>query len=237
VKRYIPARIVLFPGLGADPRMFGRQKRVFGDDLECPGWLTPNTDETFDTYTNRWAKRLEPEPGDDRPLFLGGVSFGGMVAMGMARHLSPTAVILIGSCRSRHAKPPRWQTARRIGDMIPDRLLGRRVLAAAALWVSVLDRLDSEHRALLMSMAADSDPNLVRWSGHACAQWDLDSADMPGFPAVHQVHGRLDAIIPLHPGDPDVVIPDGRHLIHFSHPHTVNRFIMGVVRRHAGTAP
>ncbi len=234
MKRYIPARIILFPGLGADLRMFDRQKRTFGGDLECPDWLTHKPHEGFDDYTRRWAGLLENDPGDNRPVFLGGVSFGGMVAMQMARHLKPAAVILIGSCRSRNAKPPRWQTARRIGDMIPDRLFGRRVLAAAARWVSVLDGLDDEHRSLLVAMAADSDPQRIRWSGHACAAWDLDSTGMPGFPAVHQIHGRHDAVIPLHPGDPDVVIPDGRHLIHFSHPHTVNQFIMDVIRRHAG---
>jgi pimeloyl-ACP methyl ester carboxylesterase len=233
VKRYLPARLILFPGLGADPRMFRQQKRAFGDDLQCPDWLSPHADEPFDGYTRRWAKQLHPDPDDDRPLFLGGVSFGGMVAMQMARHLTTTAVILIGSCRSSAAKPPRWQTARRLGDMIPRRLFGRRALAAAALWVSVLDRLDGPHRSLMMKMAADSDPEHIRWSGHACADWDFDSGQDPGFPPVHQIHGRLDAIIPLYPGDPDTVIPDGRHLIHFSHRHTVNRYIMDVLRRYA----
>ena len=71
MKRYIPARIVLFPGLGADPRMFAAQKSVFGDDLECPDWLTPAAGETFDDYAGRWARELAPKAGDDRPLFLG----------------------------------------------------------------------------------------------------------------------------------------------------------------------
>lgn len=53
MKRYIPARIVLFPGLGADPRMFREQQAVLGDDLECPDWLTPDECETFDAYTRR----------------------------------------------------------------------------------------------------------------------------------------------------------------------------------------
>ncbi len=232
MKRYIPARIVLFPGLGADPRMFRNQKAVLGDDLECPDWLMPDAGETFDAYVQRWAREIAPKPGDDRPLFLGGVSFGGMVAMQMAQHMHPKAVILIGSCRSHHAKPKRWQVARRVGDLIPNWLLGRRVLAAGALWVSTLDQLDSHHRSLLMSMAADSDPKRMRWSGHACAGWAFDPETIPGFPPVHQVHGRLDAIIPHYPSDPDKVIPDGRHIINFSHPHTVNRYIMDVVKRY-----
>ncbi|MEZ6192433.1 MAG: alpha/beta hydrolase [Phycisphaerales bacterium] len=232
MKRYIPARIVLFPGLGADPRMFDRQKRRFGDDLQCPAWLQPEAGESFEAYARRWAEELKPEPGDDRPLFLGGVSFGGMVALRIAEFLKPKAVILIGSCRSRQARPPRWRVARRIGNMIPDVLLGRRTMALGGLWVSLLDQLDSEHRSLLIRMGADSDPRLVRWSGHACADWDFDEHTRQGFPPVHQIHGRHDAIIPLHAGDPDTVIHDGRHILHFSHPHTVERFIMDVVRRY-----
>lgn len=233
MKRYIPARIVLFPGLGADARMFNAQKAVLGDDLESPDWLMPCEGESFDGYAKRWAEKLKPKAGDDRPLFLGGVSFGGMVAMQVALHLKPRAVILIGSCRSRHAKPKRWQVAKRVSDLIPDALFGRRMLAAGALWVSLLDRLDGPHRSLLMTMAADSELRRMRWSGKACADWTFDPADAPGFPPMHQVHGRHDAIIPLHQGDPDQVIPDGRHIIHFSHPHTINRYLMDVIKQYA----
>ena len=237
MKRYLPARIILFPGLGADPRMFAKQKQRFGDDLLCPDWLDPETDEPFDGYVRRWASQLAPVPGDDRPLFLGGVSFGGMVAMQMARHMKPKAVILIGSCRSVRSKPARWQVARRISDLIPDRLLGRRVLGLGALWVSLLDRLDDEHRSLLIKMAAESDPKRMRHNGHACADWDFDYRSESQFPPVHQIHGRLDAIIPLVPGDPDTLIPNGRHLISFSHPHTVNAYILSVVKAHLSQPP
>ncbi len=233
MKRYIPARIVLFPGLGADPRMFHRQKRRFGDDLQCPSWLPPQPGEAFEAYARRWARQLQPEPGDTRPLFLGGVSFGGMVALRVAEHLKPRAVILIGSCRSGRARPPRWRVARRVGHMIPLTLFGRHAFAAAALWVSLLDQLDSQHRSLLVKMAAESHPDLIRFGGDACADWDFDEHNRPGFPPIHQVHGQHDAIIPLCPGDPGTVIPDGRHLIHFSHPHTVERFILDVIRRYA----
>lgn len=232
MKRYIPARIVLLPGLGADPRIFDRQQRYFGNDLECPDWLQPGINESSDDYARRWAEKLLPAPGDTRPLFLGGVSFGGMVAMQMAQHLRPEAIILLGSCRSTTAKPPRWQVARKVSDLIPRWLFGRSFLAAAGLWVSILDQMDGPHRSVMIAMSADSDPDLIRWGGHACADWAFDESTIPDFPPVHQIHGRLDAIIPLHPGDPDSVIPDGRHIIHFSHPETVNRYIMDVIRHY-----
>ncbi len=237
MKRYIPARLILFPGLGADPRLFEKQKRLFGNDLECPAWLAPQRDEPFDSYAHRWAQRLEPQQSDRRPLLLGGVSFGGLVAMQMAKHLRPRAVILIGSCRSKHAKPRGWSVARRLGDMIPRRLFGSAAMALAARGVALFDGLDDTHRALLIKMAGQSDPDRVRWGGHACADWDFSAHHEPGFPPIHQIHGRHDPIIPLHDGDPDVVIPDGRHLINLSHPTTVNRFIMDVVRRYADARP
>lgn len=233
VKRYIPARIVLFPGMGADPRMFARLKARLGDDVESPDWLMPERDEPFDHYAKRFADKLQPEPGDDRPLFLGGVSFGGMVALQVACHLRPEAVILIGSCRSRHAKPPRWRVAKRVGGLIPLSMFGPRVFALAARWVATLDQLDEPHRRLLIDMARRCDPYHVRWTGYTCADWTFDPAEYDGFPPIHQVHGRHDAIIPLHPGDPDKVIEDGRHILPFSHEQTVHRYIMDVVRRYA----
>ncbi len=232
VKRYIPARIVLFPGLGADARMFERQKRFFGNDLECPDWLEPEPDEALDDYTKRWAEQLHPEPDDTRPLFLGGVSFGGMIALEMARHLRPEAVILIGSCRSKLAKPDRWQVARKVGACIPQTLLGRTLRAAGGLWIAWLDQMDAPHRALMMRMAADTDAYRLRWGGYACADWTFDPRSETDFPPIYQIHGGRDAIIPLHRGDPDTILPNGRHVLVFSHPETVNRYIMDIVRQH-----
>ncbi|GAB4109180.1 MAG: alpha/beta hydrolase [Phycisphaeraceae bacterium] len=232
MRQFIPARVILFPGLGADARVFDRMHARLGGDLECPDWLTPQDGESFDAYAKRWAAILTPMPGDDRPVFLAGVSFGGMVALRMAPYLKPKAVILIGSCRSVHAKPRRWVVADRLGNLIPQRWLGRRILAGLALWVSLVDRLDTKQRALLMRMAAESDPMRVRWSARQCALWDFDPDGFPDFPPVHQIHGKLDAIIPLIDTRPDVLIPDGRHLIHLSHEQTVCRFLMDVIRRH-----
>lgn len=234
MRRYLPARIVLFPGLGADARMFDDLRRRIGDDLECPDWLPPEPEESFADYAGRWAALLKPKPGDDRALFLGGVSFGGMVALRVAEHLRPRAVILLGSCQSREARPPRWQTAWKIGNLIPDQWLGRRMMKLGGLYVSLLDHLDEPHRKLMLKMAADTGPVRARWSGRTCAEWDFDPKAIPDYPPIHQIHGQHDAIIPLHPGDPDTIVPNARHILVFSHPQTVQRYVMDVVRRYVG---
>ncbi len=234
MKRYIPARIVMFPGLGADARMFDQMRQRFGDDLETPDWLPTRSDESFDDYARRWAEAIKPQDGDDRPLFLGGVSFGGMVALRLAPYLKPRAVILLGSCRSGTARPGVWQVAKRVGDCIPQSLLATRWMKAlGGLFICCLDDLDEPHRKLMLKMAVDSDPDLIRWSGDACAAWDFDPGSVPHFPPIHQIHGRHDAMIPLHPGDPDTIIADARHILVFSHPHTVNRYVMEVIKRYA----
>src|SRR4051812_19762115 len=95
------ARLILLPGLGADERMFAPQRATF-PRLEVPRWLTPQPRESLPDYARRMAAGIDPS----EPLFLGGSSFGGMVALEMARHVRPRAVFLIGSCRAATASVP-----------------------------------------------------------------------------------------------------------------------------------
>ena len=89
-------RLVLLPGLGTTGELFRPQRRAF-PDLEVPPWLDPHRGESLPGYGRRMAAALAPGPSD---LVLGGVSFGGMVALEMARHLPTRAVGLIASCVS-----------------------------------------------------------------------------------------------------------------------------------------
>src|SRR5688500_20374409 len=86
-------RLVMLPGLGADARLFEPQRREF-PGLEVPPWLPPVRGESLADYGRRMAAQVK----GDGPLCLGGVSFGGMVAVEMARHLPAERVVLVSSC-------------------------------------------------------------------------------------------------------------------------------------------
>src|SRR5213076_2537842 len=85
-------RLVLFPGLGADGRLFEPQREAF-PHLKVPQWLEPRLRESLSEYGRRMAEGVVEEPGV--PVYLGGASFGGAVALEVARHVRPRAVFLI----------------------------------------------------------------------------------------------------------------------------------------------
>src|SRR5689334_5595161 len=86
--------LILFSGLAADAAVFLPQTQAF-PNLEVQGWIEPRPDDTFETYCRRLAGVIRPRGR----CVIGGMSFGGMVALEVARHLDPLAVVLIASAR------------------------------------------------------------------------------------------------------------------------------------------
>src|SRR3954471_11103317 len=98
-------RLVLFPGLAADGRLFAPQQAGLpGVRVETPAWIEPaRDDETLEAYSARMAALVAPPMAGER-LFLGGASLGALVALEAARHLPGTeAVFMIGGCRDARA--------------------------------------------------------------------------------------------------------------------------------------
>jgi hypothetical protein len=84
--------LILIPGVGADERIFRAQRARFLN-LRIPAWIKPHPGETLIGYARRFAKMIDP----GRSCFIGGASFGGIVALEMAAHINARAVFLIGS--------------------------------------------------------------------------------------------------------------------------------------------
>lgn len=87
--------LFVLPGIGADGRLFAGQRSV--RDIRVIDWIAPaHQRETLEDYARRLAGTLTI----NEPFDLGGASFGGMVALELARHLAPERVFLFGSCRT-----------------------------------------------------------------------------------------------------------------------------------------
>ncbi|MEM9415450.1 MAG: alpha/beta fold hydrolase [Planctomycetota bacterium] len=231
-----PGRMILLPGYGCDGRIFGPQRRAFGDRLETPDWLKPEAGESIAHYAQRWA-RLLSKPDDDRPLALGGLSLGGVVAQEMARVIEPTprVVLLIASTQ----KPDRWRLPVQAGE-----LLGRFVPASSAnktaalgaLLYAMRDGLDDDGKTLARAMAKDMDSAFIKWAGRAALDWPGVKPDptRPSPPTYH-IHGQHDWVIDA-ADHADEVVELGRHTLNLTHASSVNRFLFDHFVKHVPEA-
>jgi pimeloyl-ACP methyl ester carboxylesterase len=209
--------------MGADERVFAPQARAL-PDLTVPRWIAPLSDESLAQYAQRLAERIDPA----RPCFVGGASFGGMVALEVARHLPHVlGCFLIGSVRSPRELPARLRALRPLGRFAPFVPFGCLPLSARL----ILSMTDHP----MVRQAADADPAFLRWACRAVLTWESRSDEAP-FP-VHQIHGDRDPILPFRCTRPDVVVRDGGHVLTLSHPEQVSEFIRERTRATAGDTP
>jgi pimeloyl-ACP methyl ester carboxylesterase len=214
-------RLMLLPGVGADRRLFDEQ-RSCAADLQIIDWIDPAApDEPLSDYAKRLAASLDAP----RPFVIGGASFGGMVALELARHLQPDAVILIGSCRSPSSLPVSYRFLRACSDLVTEVLFGRS-FAASPLIASRFGVRSREHRHLFSDMLRQTSPSFVRWATRAIFGWQgIDELPVP----IHHIHGEDDRIIPLRRVTPDAVVSRAGHMLSVTHPAEVNAFIDAVM--------
>jgi len=211
-----PFQLVLFPGLGADGRLFEPQRAEF-PRLEVPPWIDPLTDETLPDYAARLAGNVEVK----RPLVLGGVSLGGMIACEVSVHLKPDALVLVASCRSPEAIPFFYRALQPLIGLVP-RGVARIVKPFSPLIVHKFGKLSREQTTLFVQMVREADAEFIHWAANALLKWQ--PSPLPDVPVFH-IHGSRDQIIPAGKVQADELVPGGGHLINVTHADAVNAFI------------
>lgn len=212
--------LLLFPGLGADPRVFAPQ-RALPFPLELGHWPEAESrSESLAHYSHRVADAIGPRDN----LYVGGVSLGAMVALETARLLNARGVILIGGCTAGRQISRSFRMVLAAGAAMPARFI-RPSLLLAPLAFKTFERLSPEHRRLMTRVLREHSPEQIRWSCRAILDWEC-CALAPDVP-VHAIHGQEDEIIPLANVRADRVIPGGKHLINLQKWAEVNRFIIG----------
>jgi pimeloyl-ACP methyl ester carboxylesterase len=216
-------RLVLFAGLGADARVFEGQFEEF-PDLYVPPWIEPRERESLADYARRMAEQTAAALGVVQgPLFVGGVSLGGMIALEAARHLRPRAVFLIASCRSWRSVPAVYLAVARAMRFVPPTAMD--VLARLSpLAAPFFGPLGPAHRRKLVAVLRDTSPAFLLWACPALAEWSAPN-DL-AFPVYH-IHGNCDRILPRRLADPPPgrVVPGAGHLLNLTHAKQINAFL------------
>lgn len=177
-------KIYALSGLGTDGRIFSHL--TVDHEIIPIKWAQFQKEDTLAVYASRLLSQIET----DEPFALMGVSFGGMLAVELAKVLQPEKVILISSAATHHELP----TIARIANLTSlHRVLPSRIYKPPT-WASFLGfPMDRPKREIAKGIIRDMDHVFIKWALGAIVTWrnDVIPKNM-----VH-IHGRLDPIIPL----------------------------------------
>lgn len=206
--------LFVLSGIGGDERLFAAQRAV--REIRPIRWIAPASPREPLT---EYAARLAREVDVTEPFDLGGSSFGGMVALELARHLAPRSVFLFGSCRTPDAVARSLRVLRRLAPFAPVQP-PRFLQPLVARWFGATS---PAHVKLFADMLAATPPAFIRWAANVIFEWPgVRELPMP----VHHIHGDRDRLIPLRRVRPDRIVPGAGHLLNLTHAAEVNDFIL-----------
>lgn len=205
--------LIMLPGLGADARMFSSMRSGL-PQMTTPPWIEPIRGESLVDYARRFAPLIDP----GRPCFIGGASFGGVLAQEIAALLpNVQACFVIGSACSADARPKRIRMLRPITPFIG--ILPR--VSPLLVWL-LGNWLRPPTRGVLIQLAK-ADRRFLRWAAGAVLRWQ-PSPDISKV-RVFQIHGDRDRIFPIGRATPDYTVPGAGHLIAITHGKLVMEYI------------
>ncbi|WP_333864496.1 alpha/beta fold hydrolase [Sphingobacterium sp.] len=210
-------KIYIISGLGVDQRVFS--KINFDSlDIEYLDWITPNPHEPLAIY----AKRLSSKITVKQPILIG-LSFGGMIAIEIAKAISVKKIILLASAKGNHEFPLRYRLASwlRINQLVPNSFLKwHNFLSDYFFGIS-----SKEDSLLLKQILYDTDPVFMAWAIHQILQWK--NRFIPGN-LIH-IHGDKDRIMPINCLKPSFVIKGAGHFITVTHAAEVEKLLREIL--------
>lgn len=207
--------IYFISGLGADWRVFHRLQ-LKGYRPVHIRWERPCWDESIEHY----AQRLLAQVTTEHPILVG-LSFGGLVAVEMAKLCDPAQVIVISSA-VRGAQVPNYY---KLFRWLPLQLVVplKRLLWAVFGVITWLFGLDNpEDRSLFKQVLVDTDPIFLKWAINRVVGWRNQVVPKN----LVQIHGGRDRVFPFGDRNADVVVPDGGHLMVLSRAEELSQLLM-----------
>ena len=211
--------IYFFSGLGADKRIFSKLKLPEKFHIHHIDWIVPVKKESLATYAERISSNID----SSNPVVLVGLSFGGIIAVEIAKLIKPKQVILISSVSQRQQIPwyYRLAGALRLPVLIPTAVLK----SANPVLFKLFGALGKEQQQLLRMILKDTDPQFLKWAIRMLPNW----GNKIKIPDLVQIHGTADHLLPLKPDQADIWVQNGGHLMVYNKHQELSNIITSVI--------
>ncbi|HEX5244491.1 MAG TPA: alpha/beta hydrolase [Tepidisphaeraceae bacterium] len=214
--------MIFLPGLNGDARVFAPQLERF-PSLIVARWQPPLKSDSLAAYAARLARSLDP----DGPCLVGGVSFGGIVALEVARNLEARACLLIASSQDAKGLPATIRLLRPVAAVANAAALNCTIHHGGMLAASSSRRLRRR-----IARLSPEELRFRRWALKALLTWQPPSLSCP----VLQIHGECDSTFAHSRSQADVVVRNAGHLLTLTHADQVNAFISSALFRYGFSA-
>ena len=193
--------VYIFSGLGADKRVFQNMDFSFCNAAFIE-WIAPLANETIEHYASRLLCQITHE----RPILIG-LSFGGMMAVEVAKLIETEKIILIASAKNKNEVPPYYRFA---GNLKLHKILPAKLLKMPNLfsfWFFGIE--NKEDKNVLRAILKDTNESFLSWAIDAIVTWKNTTAVENLF----QIHGSADRILPLKYVNTDMTVEGGGHFM------------------------
>ena len=203
----------LISGIGADQRMFDFLQLPATFTTEYIHWETPLENETVSDY----ACRLFAEKSTTVPFIIIGISFGGIIAVEIAKKFDPAFTVIISSIPLAAQMPKFYQLAGKLGI---HKLLPVQVLKWMTVVKQQMTMKSKTNKALIRRITWDGNDQIIKWGLDAILKWS--NSDLPQN--LFHIHGKSDTVFPISCTSPSHFIQGG-HMLTLENPSEVNSIL------------
>ena len=207
--------IYLIPGVGANDKVF--QNLDLGDyEIVHLKWPKHKKNETIQSYVKKLLPQIKP---DTQPILIG-LSFGGIVAIELAKLINPFRVILISSIKTHHERPLKLMF---LNSLKFHRLLPGKLVVQFRFWLNwLLGKLSAEEWELVELMIREANIEFNEWAVDQVIHWHNE--EVPDN-LVH-IHGTSDRIFPSFYVHKAIWIKGGSHFMAVNRAKEISKIIL-----------
>lgn len=206
------SKIYFIPGLATDKTIYKSLINELDASCEVIEFKELEDNDSLHDYAIKMAEEID----DSHPFVILGTSFGGILAMEIAKIKHPEKIIIISSAKNREELSPimRLKGASFFVSMVPDKIMKQIFNKGFHISTFVKKSYKSIYNEETKAMVAKSTGGFDKWIMKQVSSWDSDYEHQN----LLHIHGDKDIVFPIKYIRNCFVIKDG------GHPMIINRY-------------